>query len=103
MSNMPGMADGTKSKTASFPWPVDDDLPEGGNVVKLRYGPYMVRANSEANPIILNLKKPCESCWVTAMQGGLEYADGKIANADTGAWLHHMVRLTKPKSCTALS
>lgn len=43
------------------------------------------------NPFLMSLKKPCTTeCWVTALQGGLEYADGKVANADTGAWLHHM-------------
>lgn len=27
------------------------------------------------------------------MQAGLEYADGTVANTDTGAWLHHIVLL----------
>jgi hypothetical protein len=79
-------------KTANFPYPVEDDLTDTGlNIIKIRYGPYNVRANSMASPILFSLKKPCTTeCWVTALQGGLEYADGKVANADTGAWLHHM-------------
>lgn len=27
------------------------------------------------------------------MQAGLEYPDGRYANADTGIWLHHVVQL----------
>jgi hypothetical protein len=79
-------------KTVNFPYPVEEDLSSSGpNIIKIRYGPYSVRANSMANPILFSLKKPCTSdCWITALQGGLEYADGKVANADTGAWLHHM-------------
>jgi len=87
--NMLGMSGGSDP---SFPYPVDNDLQEGGSVVKVRYGPYNVSAKSEIDPYLLTMKKPCETCWVTAMQGGLEYADGRIANADSGAWLHHMVR-----------
>lgn len=80
------------TKTASFPYPVEDDLSDSGpNIIKIRYGPYNVRANSMANPFLFSLKKPCTTeCWVTALQGGLEYANGKVANADSGAWLHHM-------------
>lgn len=79
-------------KTVDFPYPVAEDLPDNGpGIIKVRYGPYTVRANSETSPIILSMKKPCISdCWITAMQGGLEYADGTVANADQGAWLHHM-------------
>lgn len=35
-------------------------------------------------------EKPCEDCYITAMQLGLEYENGKVANADTGAWCHHI-------------
>ena len=34
---------------------------------------------------------PCSDCLITWMQAGLEYADGTVANADTGMWLHHTV------------
>jgi hypothetical protein len=35
-------------------------------------------------------KGPCTSCWVTAMEATIRYPDGKEANVDTGAWLHHI-------------
>ena len=78
-------------KTADFPWPIDKDLEERPNVVKIRYGPYNIKANSEEEFFITKMKKPCDDCWITAFQGGLEYVNGTVANADTGAWLHHMV------------
>jgi hypothetical protein len=74
-----------------FPWPIDKDLEEGPNVVKIRYGPHTLKANSEEELFLTKMKKPCDDCWITAFQGGLEYANGTIANADSGAWLHHMV------------
>lgn len=79
-------------KTVDFRYPVAEDLPDNGpGIVKVRYGPYTVRADSEHNTIMLNMKKPCIlDCWITAMQGGLEWADGAVANANEGAWLHHM-------------
>jgi hypothetical protein len=33
---------------------------------------------------------PCSSCYVTAMEANIRYPDGKEANVDTGAWLHHI-------------
>jgi hypothetical protein len=33
---------------------------------------------------------PCTNCWITAIQLGLEYPDGRIANVDSGAWCHHI-------------
>jgi hypothetical protein len=38
-----------------------------------------------------NLEKPCEDCYITAMQADLQYADGRSANIEDGAWLHHIV------------
>lgn len=70
-------------------WPVEPDIPDSGaNIVKKRYGPFHVPANSDLNPPLWSIAKPCESCWITAMQGGLEFEDGRIANVDSGAWLH---------------
>lgn len=43
--------------------------------------------------IKMNMKKPCEECGLTLMQAGLEYANGTVANTDSGAWLHHIVLL----------
>jgi hypothetical protein len=37
---------------------------------------------------------PCANaltgCYVTAMEATIRYPDGKEANVDTGAWLHHI-------------
>jgi hypothetical protein len=36
---------------------------------------------------------PCKgiaACYVTAMEATIRYPDGKEANVDTGAWLHHI-------------
>jgi hypothetical protein len=34
----------------------------------------------------VTMETPCTDCFITAMQLGLEYPDGKSANVDTGAW-----------------
>lgn len=40
----------------------------------------------------INVEKPCDGdCVILGMEAGLEYADGKTANINTGMWLHHMV------------
>jgi hypothetical protein len=62
----------------------------GASFVKLRYGPYKLKANKMTNTGGV-MKKPCSSCYIVAQQAGLEYADGSQANIDTGSWLHHMV------------
>lgn len=41
--------------------------------------------------IVPNNHNPCNDCFVTWIQAGLEYPDGTEANADTGLWLHHIV------------
>jgi len=38
-----------------------------------------------------DMKKPCEGCYITAMQADLQYKDGRSANIQDGAWLHHIV------------
>jgi len=40
-----------------------------------------------------DVKKPCENCYITSMNAGLEYVNGGNANISTGMWLHHMVLL----------
>jgi len=65
-------------------------------LVKKRYGPYKTRANSMYNGMPFfgqdsDLEKPCEDCYITAFQGGMEYEDGSNANVDTGIYLHHFV------------
>jgi hypothetical protein len=36
------------------------------------------------------VEKPCSTCVIVGMNAGLEYANGKNANIDTGLWLHHV-------------
>jgi hypothetical protein len=72
--------------------------------VKIRYGPYtlpstktknvestMMGVNGMSDNVAVKAKKPCSDCVVLSMVSGLEYADGKDANTDTGSWLHHVV------------
>lgn len=73
---------------------------------KIRYGKWTIPSVSDKTAmsllsgeagtmqnVKLNMKKPCEDCGLTLMQAGLEYADGTVANTDSGAWLHHIVLL----------
>lgn len=81
------------------------DVP-GAKAVKMRYGPYKVKgvkSMGKANPngdmhgMLENwpdqdFPRPCEAdCTIIGMRAGLEYADGKDANVDTGIMLHHSV------------
>jgi hypothetical protein len=59
---------------------------DGATVTKGRVGPFHVRSGWSQEYPILPFPPPCVDCWVTAMQLGLEYEDGKEANTDTGAW-----------------
>jgi hypothetical protein len=59
---------------------------DGATVTKGRVGPFHVRPGRSQEYPILPFQPPCVDCWITAMQLGLEYADGKEANTDTGAW-----------------
>jgi hypothetical protein len=84
--------------------------------VKVRYGPFMIPGVNEPstglaivmpflglqpetgmvwNQPVSNVQKPCNNCWITGMQAGLEYADGSNANINTGVWLHHMVLMSQ--------
>jgi len=68
----------------------------GGRIVKVRYGAKILMANGHIWNNIAIIANPCSSlgtCYLTQIQAGLEYADGKNANVDTGAWMHHMVLL----------
>jgi hypothetical protein len=59
---------------------------DGAQVTKLRIGPYSVKSGQSRVFPVLSFAPPCRDCWITAMQLGLEYADGRSANTDTGAW-----------------
>jgi hypothetical protein len=67
-------------------------LKDGAQIAKLRYGPYTVPALGMLESVFaFYVKKPCVDCFVTAMQADMEYPDGRKANTDEGAWLHHAV------------
>jgi hypothetical protein len=59
---------------------------DGGTVTKTRLGPYTIPPGSMFERPVPKFAPPCKNCYITAMQLGLEYTDGKKANVDTGAW-----------------
>lgn len=72
---------------------------DGATIKKIKFGPYTLAAGQKKefpigafglSPIEMGRPPPCTNCYITAMQLNLEYPDGKIANVDTGAWLHHV-------------
>jgi hypothetical protein len=86
---------GASSKRVEMKSP---SLVPGVRRVKMRYGPYSV-PNMNKSSIVgepgslwnypdTNIPKPCTECTIVSQQAGLEYADGKNANIDTGMWLH---------------
>jgi hypothetical protein len=83
------------------------DVP-GAKAVKIRYGPYKVKGtkamgngnvNGDMHGMLENwpdtdFERPCEgACTVIGLRAGLEYADGSVANVDTGLMLHHSVTI----------
>jgi hypothetical protein len=44
--------------------------------------------------IIPNVQRPCKSCYIVALQADLQHADGRSANINQGAWLHHAILTT---------
>jgi hypothetical protein len=80
----------------------DKPADPAGKLVKMRYGPFKVPANSMLAPLPdfaggATIHKPCEECYMGAFQGGLEYEDGSEANVDTGMYLHHFVIVNNNK------
>ena len=67
----------------------------GSKRVILRYGPYKVPSSTESHGMKefndQAAQKPCEDCYIIALQAGLEYPNGTHANTNTGMWLHHAV------------
>jgi len=84
--------------------------------VTLRYGPFNIPGMNQPstglaslmpllgmtpetgmvwNQPVTNVQKPCNACYITGMQAGLEYADRSNANINTGVWLHHMVLMSQ--------
>jgi len=63
---------------------------DGGVRRTVKYGSYMVSSSKMMTTTKL-AKGPCGgSCYVTAMEATIRYPNGKEANTDTGAWLHHI-------------
>lgn len=75
----------------------------GSTVTKINYGPFSCSAQDMASTVVANMKLPCTNCYLTAIQAGLEYPNGTVANSDTGAWLHHIVAYDQGKRDTVCS
>jgi hypothetical protein len=63
---------------------------------KVKYGPfYMPPADlggeAHYNRVLNNIEKPCTNCYIVELKPNLVYENGKPANLDTGAMLHHAV------------
>lgn len=68
----------------------------GAVTTRLALGTYTVPpagadGHQMRSDIAVDVAKPCTSCLVTGLQASLEYPDGRVANIDTGQWLHHVV------------
>jgi hypothetical protein len=62
----------------------------GGKIVKIRQGPFKIIAGeqiSSEDQWIPQPELPCKDCYITAIQGDLEYEDGTPAALDKGAML----------------
>jgi hypothetical protein len=62
----------------------------GARFVKVRQGPFTIAVGqsvSEEEQWIAEPKMPCNHCYVTALQAGVEFEDGSPANVDKGAML----------------
>jgi hypothetical protein len=70
----------------------------GAKVIKIRQGPFKLTPKVEllqdeqflTEPPLL----PCTDCWITAIQGGLEFANGTAATVEQGAILQHLYILS---------
>jgi hypothetical protein len=71
-------------------------LATGGKIVKIRQGPFTVAPGNQVESEkqwIAPAELPCVNCYITAIQGGLEFEDGSPAYVDSGAFLQvrHML------------
>jgi len=62
---------------------------DGAKRTTIKYGSYSV-ASTKMMSTVKMVQGPCTGCVVTAMEATIRYPDGKEANVDTGAWLHHI-------------
>ncbi|KAK0946403.1 hypothetical protein LTR29_002165 [Friedmanniomyces endolithicus] len=73
----------------------------GSQRVKVAYGSHVVQSKSEEDGMSkfqAPIPPPCTDCLVTFMQAQLEYADGTVADAATGMWMHHVVFLNRGRN-----
>ncbi|CAL9674755.1 hypothetical protein SUDANB105_07792 [Streptomyces sp. enrichment culture] len=69
----------------------------GAQTTTVLYGPFTIPAadghdhGETGNRLELNVRKPCDDCFVTGFKPNLVYADGSNANVNTGPMLHHAV------------
>lgn len=72
---------------------LDPNNPAPNTMAKtVKYGPYTVpKMGMIDGKWAFNVETPCNGCYVTAIQADLVDEDGRSANIDRGAWLHHMV------------
>jgi hypothetical protein len=71
-------------------------------LVKVKYGPFRVPPNSMFSNLPVyaggaEIHKPCETCWLGAFQGAMEYEDGSDANVESGIYMHHFVIVNENK------
>jgi len=64
---------------------------DGGRRTTVKYGTWSVSSNKMLQTTKL-AKGPCGvgGCYVTGMEATIRYPNGKEANVDTNAWLHHI-------------
>ncbi|KAJ9614988.1 hypothetical protein H2200_001062 [Cladophialophora chaetospira] len=70
--------------------------------VTIKYGavtvPPMTESDGMAQFFQRSTTLPCQDCYITWLQMGLEHVDGRTADADTGMWLHHGVMLNRNRT-----
>ena len=64
-------------------------------VTTIRVGPFLLPpaplGERHVNHVIPSVEKPCEDCFITAIEPDLVYADGSRADMNSGVMLHHLV------------
>ncbi|OAP57140.1 hypothetical protein AYL99_07877 [Fonsecaea erecta] len=70
--------------------------------VTIKYAPVAVPPMNENDGMAQFFQRsttlPCRDCVITWLQMGLEHDDGRIADANTGMWLHHGVMVNRNQS-----
>ncbi|OAL35866.1 hypothetical protein AYO20_04772 [Fonsecaea nubica] len=70
--------------------------------VTIKYAPVSVPPMTENDGMAQYFQPsttlPCRDCVITLLEMGLEHADGRVADADTGMWLHHGVMVNRNQS-----